>query len=223
MESNLLLPDQKLIYNEYEQFILEQDHPCIMAQSSFKLNQVALFTYNKMGSEESAKALLTDLKTYIDNYDFKSSEYRSLLAVYPNETISSEDDFEEKLWDQLMNLHLLDDQEWDSSVSDDPENAKFSFSVAGKAFYVVGMHPLSSRLARKSPYPTIVFNLHWQFEQLKEKNVFEHVRDKIRARDKQLQGSINPQVSDFGESSEARQYSGQNVNDDWKCPFHPKN
>lgn len=223
MKTQIKIPNQILVYQEFEEFILAQNHPCVMAQSSFKLNQVDLFTYDKMGTEKSANALLDDLKAYVDNYDFNTPDYRSFIAVFPNEEIKSEDDFEEKLWDQLMNLHLLDDREWDSTVSADPENAKFSFSVAGKAFYIVGLHPLSSRLARRSPYPTIVFNLHWQFEQLKDRNVFHQVRDKIRDRDKELQGSINPVVSDFGENSEARQYSGKNVGEEWQCPFHPKN
>lgn len=222
MESQIKIPYASKVYHEFEDFILAQNHPCVMAQSSFKLNQVDLFTYENMGSDESSKALLENLKQYIDTYDFEASDYRSFLAVFPGEEINSEELFEEKLWTQLHTLHLLDDREWDHEVSNDPDSAKFSFSVAGKAFYIVGMHPKSSRLARRSPYPTIVFNFHLQFEQLKERGVFHDVRDKIRARDKELQGSINPAVSDFGEISEARQYSGRNVEEEWKCPFHPK-
>ena len=41
----------------------------------------------------------------------------------------------------------------------------------------------------------------------------------IRAREVALQGSINPMLSDFGEESEARQYSGRTVPDDWVPPF----
>ena len=44
----------------------------------------------------------------------------------------------------------------------------------------------------------------------------------IRARDMAFQGSLNPVLKNFGESSEARQYSGRAVPDDWKCPFHAK-
>jgi hypothetical protein len=221
MKTQVLVPDQIQVYSEYEEFILTQDHPCVMARSSFKLNQVDLVTYDKLGCEKSAKALLKDLKKYVDTYDFESPDYKSFIAVFPKEQIDSEEEFEEKLWDHLTNLYQFDDREWDETVSDDPEDAKFSFSVAGKAFYVVGLHPASSRMARKSPYPTIVFNLHWQFEQLKERGVFHQVRDTIRARDKELQGSINPVVSDFGKISEARQYSGKNAEKEWKCPFHP--
>jgi len=107
-------------------------------------------------------------------------------------------------------------------VSKDTENQHFSFSIGGKAFYIVGMHPGASRKARQSPYAAIAFNLHWQFEKLREMGSYETVRDKIRERDKELQGSINPVLEDFGSNSEARQYSGRKVEKDWKCPFHNK-
>ncbi|MBA3796937.1 MAG: YqcI/YcgG family protein, partial [Chloroflexi bacterium] len=34
-----------------------------------------------------------------------------------------------------------------------------------------------------------------------------------------LQGSINPMLSDFGTRSEARQYAGREVDEEWRCPF----
>ena len=105
-------------------------------------------------------------------------------------------------------------------MSDDPKDENFSFSIAGKAFYVVGLHPNSSRKARQSPYTTLTFNLHWQFEKLREMGTYQKVRDRIRDRDVALQGSINPMLEDFGNNSEAKQYSGRKVDKEWKCPFH---
>ncbi len=131
----------------------------------------------------------------------------------------SEEEFEKVLWQQLQYLHEEDDQPWDEAVSPDPESKNFSFSLGGKAFYIVGLHPNSSRKARQAPYPAIAFNLHWQFEKLREMNTYHTVRDKIRERDIELQGEINPMLEDFGESSEARQYSGRKVGEEWKCPF----
>ena len=81
------------------------------------------------------------------------------------------------------------------------------------------MHPNSSRKARKSPKPTLVFNLHSQFEKLREMGVYDQVRDRIRNRDLQKNGSINPMMMDFGKRSEAAQYSGREVNNNWECPF----
>ena len=65
----------------------------------------------------------------------------------------------------------------------------------------------------------MVFNLHDQFEKLREGGRYERMRDAILERDRQLAGNINPMLARHGESSEARQYSGRMVGDDWKCPF----
>src|SRR6476620_7390004 len=72
----------------------------------------------------------------------------------------------------------------------------FAFSLAGTAYFVVGLHPAASRIARRTPLPTLVFNLHEQFEELRQSERFERMRDTIRRRDQALQGSVNPMVAD---------------------------
>lgn len=205
-----------------EDFILEQDHPCVMAQSVFGQKQVDFHTYEALGTKETGEKILADLKLYLNSYDFKSNEFFTFIAAFPHEKISSETEFENALWQQLQAIHDVDDRDWDPEVSSDKDSSHFSFSIAGKAFYIVGMHPNSSRKARQSPFPVLVFNLHWQFEQLREMGAYENVRNKIRERDRALQGDNNPMLEDFGSKSEARQYSGKKVTEDWKCPFHHK-
>ncbi len=204
---------------EYDDFILGRDHPCLMAQTVFSMDQVDFHEYSNLGSRETAKVILQDLRIYIENYDFDSNDFLTFLAVFKGKKEYSEEEFEKVLWQQLQFLHEEDDSPWDDAVKPDPEDPDFSFSLGGKAFYIVGMHPNSSRKARQTPYPTLVFNLHWQFEKLREMNTYHTVRDKIRERDTDLQGDINPMLEDFGERSEARQYSGRKVGDEWKCPF----
>jgi FPC/CPF motif-containing protein YcgG len=84
---------------------------------------------------------------------------------------------------------------------------------------VVGLHPLSSRKARQFKTPTLIFDRHARFEVLREEGRYDNLRDHIRQRDIQLQGSVNPMLEDHGEASEAMQYSGRAVAGDWPCPF----
>ena len=102
-----------------------------------------------------------------------------------------------------------------------PGLADFSFSLRGKAFFVIGLHPNASRLSRRYRCPALVFNLHEQFETLRRQGRYDRMRDVIRKRDAALCGSINPALRNFGEKSEARQYSGRAVREDWRCPFRP--
>ncbi len=208
-------------HSEFTDFVISDDHPCVMAQTVFKLDHVDLHTYSDFGSKATAKAILEDLKVYIANYDFDSNDFYSFLAVFEGEEDRDEQQFEDTLWRQLGYLHEVDDQEWDENVSQNPKDDGFSFSLAGKAFYIVGLHPNSSRMARQAPHTAIAFNLHWQFERLREMGTYQRVRDTIRRRDRKLQGSINPMLRDFGIHSEAKQYSGRQVDSNWKCPFSP--
>ncbi|QDO92593.1 YqcI/YcgG family protein [Formosa sediminum] len=210
------------IENEYREFILTQKHPCVMAKTLFMLNDYHLHIYDDMQDTICIKNILTDLERFINQYDFDSNTFESFIAVFPNNKFNSEYEFETALWHTLQELHNLDDSEWDPTVSDNPNDSKFSFSLKGRAFYIVGLHPNSSRLARQSPYTTIVFNLHWQFEKLREMKTYKKVKKRIRKRDKQLQGTINPTLKDFGNDTETKQYSGRQVDKDWKCPFHKK-
>ena len=205
--------------SQFHDFIITKDHPCIMAQTVFSMDKVDFHEYDDFGSKETAKAILNDLKKYLAAYDFESNEFLTFLAAFKGKQDYTEEEFEKKLWEQLQHLHEVDDAEWDEAVSPDPNSKNFSFSLGGKAFYIVGLHPNSSRKARQAPYPAIAFNLHWQFEKLREMNTYHTVRDKIRERDIALQGEINPMLEDFGERSEARQYSGRKVGEEWKCPF----
>ena len=132
----------------------------------------------------------------------------------------TEREFETALWRVLQGLHDVDGRSWPSTVSADPESPHFAFSFADTAFFVVGLHPAASRIARRAPLPTLVFNLHHQFERLRAESGFDRMRTAIRRRDERLQGTVNPMVDDYGASSAARQYSGRAVGPDWKAPFH---
>jgi FPC/CPF motif-containing protein YcgG len=67
-----------------------------------------------------------------------------------------------------------------------------------------------------------VFNLHAQFEQLREAGRYEKLRSSILQRDETLAESTNPMLARHGEISEARQYSGRAVCEEWRCPFRPR-
>lgn len=193
-----------------------------MAQTLFRQDQYVLRQYGPLGNPENTEQLLLDLNEYVRAYDFEGNDFYSFIAVFDDMAKFTEEEFEERLWHQLQLLHENDPEPWDPEVSSDPDSDHFSFSLCGKAFYVVGMHPGSSRIARQTPRPAIAFNLHWQFEKLREMGAYDTTRSTIRERDKQKQGSVNPMLKDFGESREAMQYSGREVDKNWKCPFHSK-
>jgi FPC/CPF motif-containing protein YcgG len=151
----------------------------------------------------------------------RHSEFATFVAIFKRPRQTTEMEFERLFWRQLRLLHAHDPSRpaWAPNVTSDPADPRFSFSFDGLALYVIGMHANSSRTARRFAWPAMIFNPHEQFERLRADGKWKHMQETIRQRDLQLQGLINPMLSDFGERSEARQYSGRAVEEDWRAPF----
>jgi FPC/CPF motif-containing protein YcgG len=200
--------------------ILGPEYPCLGARSVFKRERATAVLHDDLEAPETARALLEQLRDYASSVDPEAG-FASFVAGFRGPEVRDEKHFEEMLWALLQRLHDVDEQPWAPEVSADPNDPHFAFSVAGTPFFIVGLHPKASREARRMPLPVLVFNLHEQFESLREEGGFERMRDTIRRRDEELQGSINPMVSDHGETSEARQYSGRKLENAWEAPFEP--
>ncbi len=192
--------------------------PCLGARSVFRRDNAVVRVYDELANAAATNALLADLAAFSRSVDIDAG-FASFVAIFRGPPMQTEAHFERMLWTQLRMLHGADEQAWNVDVSADPTDDHFAFSVGGVAYFVVGLHPLASRDARRTVSPTLVFNLHEQFEALRASGRFERMRDLIRARDEQLQGSLNPMVADHGSGSEARQYAGRVVDQHWVAPF----
>jgi len=199
----------------FRKFVLRPEFPCLGAKSALNSESHTLRTFEELGTAESTDELAIALSDFTI-----PTEYASLIAIFTGPRETTETEFEQLLWKQLRLLHEHDmAADWDPAVSSDPADPHFSFSFGGRALYVIGLHANSSREARRFPWPTLVFNPHEQFERLRTDGKWKHMQEMIRQRDLRLQGTINPMLSDFGERSEARQYSGRAVEEDWQAPF----
>lgn len=209
------------VHHNFRAQVLNPDFSCVAGRSAIVNNSYRFGLYSEMNDPATTISLAHDLWEYVQERPAMDTEYATFVASFVGPVTTEEHTWETRLWSQLQSLHDVDHEyhAWDSSVSSDPNDPEFSFSFAGTAFFVIGMHPASSRYARKFAWPTLVFNAHSQFEQLREKNKFERMKATIRTRDHRLQGSINPNLSTFGEESEARQYSARAVEKEWRCPF----
>ena len=219
-------------------FIEAGGFPCVGAKSAFVRGNYRLSIHGGLAEPRTLPALCRNLQQYVGEVDNMTAggKFATFVAVFRSQVIPSELAFEHLLWRQLQMLHDACGKPWDDTVSSDPSNPHFSFSFGGRAFFIVGMHPRASRVARRFCWPTLVFNLHEQFEQLREDGKMPRMQQVIRDRDRKLQGTINPNLRDFGDATEARQYSGRPVEPSWtpplvvdepaadkpaaRCPFH---
>jgi FPC/CPF motif-containing protein YcgG len=203
----------------------EQGFPCVGAKSALARGTLKVLVGHSIQSAWDDVRIHSELLDWAADYRREPGGLRSLAVVFDGPRAVSEQDFEQALWERIQSLADKDEwrgQAYDPRVSADPDDPHFSLSFGGEAFFVVGLHPGASRPARRFPRPTMVFNLHDQFQRLREEGRYERMRDTIIARDMALAGDTNPMLARYGEVSEARQYSGRLVEDGWTCPFSDK-
>jgi FPC/CPF motif-containing protein YcgG len=188
------------------------------SRSAFNQGSYRFGMYGELQGAEATGGLARDLYTFVREQPSIDGQFTTFVACFDAPKVLDEMEFERRLWGQLASLHALDDAPWDPAVSNDPADPRFSFSFAGRAFFIVGLSPSGSRWARTFPWPLLAFNPHDQFEQLRADGQFERMQDVIRERDTELEGGVNPNLANFGEHTEARQYSGREVEPDWRCP-----
>lgn len=215
-------PDAVLVHRLFREFVLSPDFPCVLGRSALAQLKYRFALYPDMRDADAIEGLRHDLCRYAqERTQVQAGGFATFVACFEEPIPASESEFEALLWAVLQMLHDGDAAPWDANTVADPESPQFSFSFSGVSFFVVGMHELSSRMSRAFAYPTLVFNLHEQFGQLRQAGKFDRVQKVIRDRDRALQGSINPVLANYGSDSEARQYSGQDVGAGWTCPFRP--
>lgn len=214
----------ELIHEQIRALISSRRFSCLGAKAAMQAGQYWIGVYDELGTDAAGRLLAADLGAFsqqLDERDTGDRALRTFVASFAEPVCATEHAFETLVWRQLQQLHEHDQvaYPWDPSVSSDPADPHFSFSVGGGAYFVVGLHAASSRWARRFAWPTLVFNPHHQFQRLRDQGVFTRFRDQIRERDRALRQSNNPMLGDFGAHSEARQYTGRKVEHDWQCPF----
>ena len=177
------LPRQK-----FAEMVMNPAFPCLGAKAAYNSGSYQIRVYQDLADPRSSKLLACDLEVFQKSDMRRTNEFATFAAIFREPGDVTEEEFENLLWSQLQQLHGIDGKRWDSSVSSDPRDPHFSFSFAGEALYVIGLHAQSSRLSRRFPWPTLIFNPHAQFERLRHDGKWQHMRATIRKRDVALQG-----------------------------------
>jgi len=217
--------DENEVRGKFEDFIRSPDFPCVGAKSALSRGTLKVNICWSIDSAWDDVCILRELVEWAHHYQDDPGLFRSLAFVFPESPAIGEQAFEQAMWERIQSLADKDAwlaQPYDTRVSSNPEDPHFSLSFGGEAFFVVGMHPAASRPARRTPWPVLVFNLHDQFETLREEGRYERIRETILDRDEALAGSVNPMLARHGEASEAAQYSGRLIEGEWRCPFSDK-
>ena len=209
------------IIEEFRHFIGDDAYPCVAARAALKREQIQCFVAGHLGCPNDDHAILSFIYNFVDVYRNSAAELHSAAVIFTQPESVSESLFDLLLWKRLQALSEMDAKKYayDKRVDDDPMAPGFSFSLGEEAFFIIGLHPGSSREARRFKYPALVFNPHAQFEELRKQHRYEKMKKIVRKRDLLYSGSINPMLADYGDASEVFQYSGRQYGSDWACPL----
>ena len=184
---------------EIKRLLKQRHYPCIAALQSYHRKDYWMKTYENFGGYFQRPDLRADLLNYLGEYKKGSTPYFSFWAVFDDVTNLNEDQFELNMWRELTALTSASTQaaNHDARFNEDPSSKNFCFSIGGRAFFVVGLHPASSRLSRRFPWPALVFNTFEQFETVQ----------------------ANPMVELYSDLWESNQFSGRHHDSSWRYPF----
>jgi FPC/CPF motif-containing protein YcgG len=215
------MDDDHIAVTEYVEFINNKKFPCIGAKAAMAQNPVQCLVVGNMACPADDNKILSFLYNYIDSYRAAGGIFHSAAIIFTGPENISEAIFEKMLWQRLQAISNLDslNYRYDKRVSSDINSPDFSFSLKEEAFFIIGLHPGSSRAARRFKYPALVFNPHEQFQIMKETNRYERMKKSVRKRDIALSGSVNPMLNDHGKKTETLQYSGKNYTSPLQCPL----
>lgn len=213
-----------LVHSQFRAMLTSPAFPCLGGSGAVHRSEYRFGLYGELGSSEAAQRCSADLAAYLTERPSEHYPVTVFVASFREPIISSELAFETALWRHLCGLQHLDPPERDgrapgcpfggsSGGAADPDPG---FFFQDREFFVVGLHPASSRWARRFGWPTLVFNALTHSDELKRLGKYDHMQEKILARDRGLQGSDNPSLP-FPQVS---QFSGRAVDSTWKCPVH---
>jgi len=211
-------------HDAFRDWVLDPEFSCLGGRSALHRLTYRFGSYERLDDPDVTAGLARDLYAFTAERAGFEGDFATFVAVFRGDRVLGEAAFEARFWSQLQRLHDLDARHhaWDPRVVSNPNDPDFSFSVAGTAYFVVGMHPQASRRSRRFAWPALIFNAHEQFERLREAGTLPELQNQIRRREITLDGTINVNLAEYGQDSEAKQYSGRATEAGWACPFQPQ-
>ena len=211
------------VVQEFHHFINDELYPCVAARAAMAQENVPCYVAGHMACPHDDAGILQFVYDFIERFRKSKPGFKSAAIIFKSPEDTTPESFDHLLWQRLQALSDLDAQKfrYDPRVNPRPSSSDFSFSLGEEAFFIIGLHPGSTRASRRFKYPAMVFNPHVQFEELRKLNRYEKLKNIVRQRDVRYSGSVNPMLADFGEASEAYQYSGRQYDGNWTCPLKP--
>jgi FPC/CPF motif-containing protein YcgG len=210
-------PRAVLVHNQFRAMVLSETYTCLGGAAATRRGDYRLGLYPPLASTDAIARCARDLVAFGAEFPLRDRPVAVFVAAFDGPVGMDERAFEDALWRQLIGLReadlgRLDGAPAERAVIMDPGDPGFVF--AGREFFVVGLHPAAPRWSRRFTWPTLVFNALSHHIPLGP-GQFERLRDRIRDRDRRLQGTVSPYL----DLPRPAQFAGRVVEPGWTCPI----
>ncbi len=155
--------------------LLRSDRPCRVASRSITRDEYCLGLYEHFGEGRNGKALESDLLWFADEVKRGRSPRLTMWAIFPNAEMWDDNDFDHALVRELTSVTT-------SSALQPSWASGGTLRVGDTSFFVVGMHPQSTKDSRRFPWTALVFNVFDQVDWLEREGVYAWIREAPQSR-----------------------------------------
>ncbi|MCG8397249.1 YqcI/YcgG family protein [Bacillus atrophaeus] len=225
-----LLPWQRDALNAFSNKMKDKEHlfPCIPATQSFSLGHLRYGFVGQPQNDQTSLELASLLKEFTINCrDY--GKYTTLIIFFdtPQDLInnSSVEDFELLFWEQLNNLHDLDEGDWPSHIPQNPSDHEWEYCFHGEQYFMYCATPKhEERKSRHFPYMMMAITPRWVLQEFnKNEKYAKKIKEQVRKRiNKYDTISIHPALNSYGnvDNHEWKQYFLRDSDTELpKCPF----
>lgn len=190
----------------FRALLLSPAFPCLGGSGLVRSGDYCFAVYDRLGAPESIEQQTTDMRRYLSGRPADTHPFTAFVAAYLAPSTRDDEQFEALMWRQLTGMEAHPTRGCDRHIhlvdGDDP-----GYVFDGREFFVVGMHPASSRFSRRYPWPLLVFNALSHAQEMQKRGKHVSMSRKILERDRELQGSDNPSLH----APQRMQFSGRAV------------
>ena len=133
--------DIRHAHERFRAFVLGAGYPCVVGAATVRRGDYTGGLFPPLGTAAAVRECYDALRVFLTRYPADYEPTAVFVALFGGTPPRTERAFEEALWRQLQGMHDEDVAAWDPIASPNPDDPRFGFSIGGRAFFVIGLHP----------------------------------------------------------------------------------
>jgi FPC/CPF motif-containing protein YcgG len=222
---------QRVVFKEFQSTLLARERgakkfPCIYATKGFRANDHRYIFLDSDNPSEprNVKILGPAMRAYLEEARNLGPNTSLLIICGPSDKVGTVEDYNNRFWDFLRGLRILDTEQWPENVPVKTADEHWTFCFNGEPIFPIALTPAHEK--RRSRYASnmmIAMQPKWVIDNLMsttEKR--EHATKTVRSLLKEYDDiDISSDLSNYGApgTTESKQLTLSDENESSECPY----